>query len=57
MESVTLGVDAENVTGARHLYERYGFEVVGRQVMYRASVAAADPAITHGSMHTNGGIA
>ena len=44
MASVALGVDAENVTGARRLYERYGFEVVGEQVMYRAAVvAASDP--------------
>jgi mycothiol synthase len=42
MESVALGVDAENVTGARRLYERYGFEVVDRQVMYRAEITAAD---------------
>ena len=41
MESVVLGVDAENVTGARRLYERYGFEVVGEQVMYRVAVTAA----------------
>jgi mycothiol synthase len=45
MESVVLGVDAENVTGARRLYERYGFEVVDEQVMYRTAMAAADDAV------------
>jgi mycothiol synthase len=45
MESVVLGVDAENVTGARRLYERFGFEVVEEQAMYRVPVAAT-PGIT-----------
>lgn len=40
MERAVLGVDAENVTGARQLYERYGFEVSGEQVMYRRAIAA-----------------
>jgi len=57
MESVALGVDAENVTGARRLYERYGFEVVNRQVMYRVDIIAADAASTRGPIATNGGIA
>jgi mycothiol synthase len=44
MGSVVLGVDAENVTGARRLYEWFGFEVVETQMMYRVPVvAAADP--------------
>jgi mycothiol synthase len=38
MASVVLGVDAENVTGARRLYERFGFKVVDEQVMYRVPV-------------------
>jgi mycothiol synthase len=41
MTRAVLGVDAENVTGARQLYERYGFEVSGEQVMYRLDVAAS----------------
>ncbi len=41
MTSVVLGVDAENVTGARRLYEWFGFEVVEEQVMYRVPVVAA----------------
>lgn len=45
MEAIALGVDAENVTGARRLYESYGFEVVAEQVIYRGGVAAADPLI------------
>ena len=57
METVALGVDAENVTGARRLYERYGFEVVGRQVMYRTEIIAADLVATRGRIDMNGGIA
>jgi mycothiol synthase len=37
-ESAALGVDAENVTGAHRLYQRYGFEIVDRQVLYRVGV-------------------
>jgi mycothiol synthase len=40
MSRAVLGVDAENVTGARQLYERYGFKVAGEQVMYRRDVVA-----------------
>ncbi len=38
MESVVLGVDAENVTGAQHLYANLGFVVTGQQTMYRKSI-------------------
>jgi ribosomal protein S18 acetylase RimI-like enzyme len=41
MASVVLGVDAENVTGARRLYEWFGFGVVETQMMYRIPVVAA----------------
>ena len=41
MTSAVLGVDAENVTGARRLYERFGFEVVDQEVMYRREVSAS----------------
>jgi mycothiol synthase len=57
MEAVALGVDAENVTGARRLYERFGFEVVERQVMYRAAISAADPVSTGARIDVSGGIA
>jgi mycothiol synthase len=58
METVALGVDAENVTGARRLYERFGFEVVERQVMYRTAISAADPVTTEARrIDTSGGIA
>lgn len=40
MTRAVLGVDAENVTGARQLYERYGFVMTGEQVMYRREVMA-----------------
>ncbi len=44
MDACVLGVDTENVTGAHHLYARLGFEIVGRQVMYRAEIDAVPPA-------------
>ncbi len=35
MTEAALGVDAENVTGALHLYESVGFRVVRRSTIYR----------------------
>jgi ribosomal protein S18 acetylase RimI-like enzyme len=35
MTEAALGVDAENPSGARHLYEGMGFRVVRRAVFYR----------------------
>lgn len=40
-EVVTLGVDATNTTGAQNLYERLGFAVVGRHLMYRRELCAS----------------
>ena len=38
MTACISGVDAENVTGAHHIYEREGFVTIKRQFMYRAKV-------------------
>lgn len=38
MEEAALGVDAENLTGALHLYESVGFKVVKRQTIFRKPV-------------------
>ncbi|MCA1724499.1 MAG: GNAT family N-acetyltransferase [Thermomicrobia bacterium] len=38
MTTVALGVDAENVTGAHHIYAHLGFVVTGQQTMYRKSI-------------------
>jgi ribosomal protein S18 acetylase RimI-like enzyme len=35
MQSVGLGADAENITGAVRLYKRMGFEVMGKMRVYR----------------------
>jgi mycothiol synthase len=35
MDHAALGVDAENISGATHLYEKMGFQVVGRGTIYR----------------------
>jgi ribosomal protein S18 acetylase RimI-like enzyme len=35
MDHAALGVDAENISGATHLYERMGFRVTGRGTIYR----------------------
>jgi mycothiol synthase len=35
MEHAALGVDAENTSGATHLYEKMGFRVVSRGTIYR----------------------
>jgi mycothiol synthase len=42
MERATLGVDAESVTGAHRLYERLGFVVTERWVMYRREVTLSE---------------
>ena len=38
MESATLGVDAESLTGATRLYESVGFVERRRFVLYRRSL-------------------
>jgi mycothiol synthase len=38
MEAIVLGVDAENPTGARHLYEKVGFVERRRYLTYRKEV-------------------
>jgi len=38
MDHAALGVDAENISGATHLYERMGFRVVGRGTIYRKMI-------------------
>ena len=35
MTEAALGVDEENPSGARHLYEKMGFRVTGRATFYR----------------------
>jgi ribosomal protein S18 acetylase RimI-like enzyme len=35
MDHAALGVDAENTSGATHLYEKMGFRVVSRGTIYR----------------------
>jgi mycothiol synthase len=35
MDHATLGVDAENISGATHLYEKMGYRVVSRARIYR----------------------
>jgi mycothiol synthase len=35
MDHAALGVDAENISGATHLYEKMGFRVVSRGTIYR----------------------
>lgn len=35
MEEAALGVDAENPSGARHLYEKLGFKEVKKVRFYR----------------------
>jgi ribosomal protein S18 acetylase RimI-like enzyme len=35
MTEAGLGVDAENISGALHLYELMGYGVVKRSAMYR----------------------
>ena len=35
MTEGALGVDEENPSGARHLYEKMGFRVTGRATFYR----------------------
>lgn len=40
MDSCLSGVDAENVTGAHHIYEREGFVTVKRHHLYRSDVRA-----------------
>jgi ribosomal protein S18 acetylase RimI-like enzyme len=35
MDHAALGVDAENISGATHLYEKMGFRVVARNKIYR----------------------
>jgi ribosomal protein S18 acetylase RimI-like enzyme len=37
MDHAALGVDAENTSGATHLYEKMGFRVVRRGTIYRKS--------------------
>jgi mycothiol synthase len=44
MIRATLGVDAENVTGAHRLYELLGFTITDRWVMYRREIEAAEGA-------------
>ena len=39
MPRVTLGVDAENPTGATHLYERVGMHVDQEQVVFEKALA------------------
>jgi ribosomal protein S18 acetylase RimI-like enzyme len=39
IKRVTLGVDAENPTGARHLYERAGMHVQQENVVFEKSFA------------------
>jgi ribosomal protein S18 acetylase RimI-like enzyme len=33
-----LGVDAENLSGALHLYKRCGYQVVKRESLYRKPI-------------------
>ncbi len=40
LECMTLGVDAENLTGAKRLYERVGFREIERWVIYRKQLPA-----------------
>jgi mycothiol synthase len=40
MQSVGLGADAENITGAVRLYRRMGFEVIGKLRVYRKPLTA-----------------
>ena len=40
MQSVGLGADAENVTGAVRLYKRLGFEIIGKMRIYRKRFSA-----------------
>jgi ribosomal protein S18 acetylase RimI-like enzyme len=35
MSEAKLGVDAENISGALHLYESMGYQVVKRSTIYR----------------------
>lgn len=35
MDHAALGVDAENISGAAHLYEKMGFRMVARSTIYR----------------------
>ncbi len=42
---VTLGVDATNTTSAHVLYEKNGFVVTRRIVMYRREIAASEPTL------------
>jgi mycothiol synthase len=41
MESVALGADSENLTGAVRIYERLGFQVRRRYVAYRLDISEA----------------
>ncbi len=38
MEHAALGVDAENISGATHLYEKMGYQVVKRNTIYRKAL-------------------
>ncbi len=40
MDQAALGVDAENISGATHLYDKMGFRVVSRGTIYRKPVGA-----------------
>jgi len=40
MQSVGLGADAENITGAVRLYRRLGFEIIGKMRIYRKRLSA-----------------
>jgi mycothiol synthase len=55
MDAVVLGVDAENVTGARRLYDRHGFTFVGCQVMYRGDLIVVVTPATQGGVVRNEG--
>ena len=39
MQSVGLGADAENLTGAVRLYTGLGFEIIGKMKIYRKEFA------------------
>ena len=42
LDYASLGVDAENLTGALQLYERLGFEPVKRFVAYAKAIKTRD---------------
>lgn len=45
MTEAALGVDAENISGALHLYESCGFQVVEKSLIYRKQFAPGGEAI------------